>query len=182
MIKDRQQKNRGFTLIEIMVSVSIFLIMVTVSMGAILGVFTANRKARSMKAAMNNLTLTIDTISREMRFGINYHCSNQGTDTAPRDCPAGSTYVSFLSQDARQITYQLNGAAIEKRVGSGSFVPITGPEIVVQSLQFYVIGSEKGDGLQPKALMLVKGYADTNIKTKTTFILQTLISQRQLDL
>lgn len=181
MTKPRIKGQKGFTLIELMVSVSIFIVVMTISMGSILGVFNVNRKSRTMKAVMNSLQLTVDTISREMRYGKNYHCGNQGQDNTPRDCASGDNYVSFLSSEGDQITYRLNNNAIEKSVNGGSFIPVTGQEITVQSLSFYVIGSDPNDLLQPKALILVKGYAGTNTRTRSDFALQTLISQRSFD-
>ena len=177
-----KKNKKGFTLIEVMTSVSIFLIVVTISMGSILGVFSASRKSRTLKTVISNLNLTIDTISREMRFGKNYHCLNQGQDTDPRDCPAGDDYISFLPQDGKQITYQLSGSTIEKKIDAGAFVPITGSEITIQNMNFYVIGSQSGDGLQPKTIIDINGYATVGGKERSDFSLQTLVSQRQLDI
>ena len=58
---------------------------------------------------------------------------------------------------------------------------ITSPEIVIEDLRFFVQGSEEGDGLQPKVLVIVKGTAGTTQKSSTTFSLQTLVSQRLRD-
>ena len=95
---------KGFTLIEIMTSVSVFAIIMVISMGAILGIFEANRKSRTLKAIMNNLNLAVESMSKEMRFGTNYHCGESGSLTVPQNCPGGDTLVSFLSSEGRQIT------------------------------------------------------------------------------
>src|SRR3989338_687085 len=98
---------KGFTLIELMTALSIFIIVMTISMGSIIGIFDANRKSRSLKTVLNNLNLAVESMSREMRFGKNYHCGS-GTVTDPQDCPAGDTLISFLSSNNIQTTYRFN--------------------------------------------------------------------------
>ncbi len=172
--------SRGFTLIELMTAVSIFTIVVTISMGSLVSIFDANRKSRSLKTAINNLNLVVESMSREMRFGRNYHCGNSGGFTNPQNCPSGDTLLSFLASGGSQITYRLNGSAIEKQVDSGQNVAVTAPEIIVDSMTFYVLGADAADTLQPKVIMKIKSHAGSG-KSRTDFTLQTMVSQRVLD-
>ena len=171
---------RGFTLIELMTAVSIFVIIMTISMSSILSVFDANRKSRSLKTVLNNLNLAVESMSREMRFGKNYHCGS-GTITEPQNCPSGDTLTSFLSSDGIQITYRLNGAAIEKQIDGGEYVTVTAPEIVIDDLVFYVLGAGTSNTLQPKIIIKIKSHAGIG-KGQSDFTLQTLVSQRVLDI
>lgn len=171
---------RGFTLIELMVALSIFIIVMTISMGSILGVFDANRKSRSLKTVLNNLDLAVESMAKEMRFGKNYHCGS-GTVTVPQNCSGGGTLMSFLSSDNVQITYSLNNQAIEKQVGSGIYIAVTAPEIVIDGLTFYTLGAGTSNTLQPKVIMIIKSHAGTG-KGRTDLTLETLISQRALDI
>jgi len=172
--------NNGFTLIEIMTSVSIFAIIMTISMGSILGIFDANRKSRTLKAAMNNINLAIESVSKEMRFGKNYHCGG-GMETTPQNCPAGDNLVSFLSSEGEQVAYRLSGTTLEKKVDNGNYLPVTAPEVVIDSLVFYIVGAGTGNLLQPKVVVKVQGHSGSGDE-RTNFTLQTLISQRVLDL
>jgi len=79
--------DKGFTLIELMVSVSVFIIIMTISMGAILGVFDSNRKSRALRTVMNNLNLSMESMSKEMRYGSSYHCGSGGTFNLPQTVP-----------------------------------------------------------------------------------------------
>ena len=175
-----KDSERGFTLIELMVSLSLFAIVVTVSLGSILGIFDANRKSRSLKAVMTNLNLATEEMSKEMRYGTNYHCGSSGTQSAPQNCASGDTQVSFLSSDNVEISYRLNGTALEKATGSGSFAPVTAPEASIDNLAFYVLGAGTGDGLQPKTLIKLKAHAGTG-RGRSDFTLETLVSQRALE-
>lgn len=70
---------RGFTLIEIIVSLGIFSIVAVIAVGALVRVTGANRQAQSIQAGVNNVSFVLDAISREMRVGSDYHCI-VGTD------------------------------------------------------------------------------------------------------
>lgn len=174
-------KEKGFTLIELMVAVSIFIIIMTISMGSIISIFDSNRKSQSLKTVLTNMNIAVESMSKEMRYGKNYHCGFEGTITIPQNCASGDTWISFLSSDNLQITYRLNGQTIEKEVNDGGYIAVTAPEIVIDDLTFYTLGAGTGDTLQPKVLIKIKGHAGAN-KGRTEFTLETLVSQRTLDI
>jgi prepilin-type N-terminal cleavage/methylation domain-containing protein len=170
---------KGFTLIELMTAVSIFTIIMFISLGSITGVFDANRKSRSLKAVMNNLNLAMEVMSKEMRFGSNYHCG-EGVMYEPANCPSGGTIMSFLSSEGEQITYRLAGTTLEKQVDGGDFVAVTAPELTLDSLTFYTLGAGTDNTIQPKVIIKAQGHAG-NEKGRSDFTLQTLVSQRMVD-
>ena len=172
--------NKGFTLIELMTALSIFIIIMTISMSSILSVFDANRKSRSLKTVLNNLNLAIEGMSKEMRFGKNYHCGS-GIVTSQQNCPSGDTLMSFLSSSGIQTTYRFNAGAIEKQIGDGEYIALTAPEIIIDDLVFYTLGAGTGDTLQPKVFIKIKSHAGSG-KNQSNFTLQTLVSQRLPDI
>ena len=150
-------------------------------MGSIVGIFDSNRKVRSLKTVMNNLNLAVESMSKEMRFGKNYHCGS-GTVTTPQNCASGGNLMSFLATDGTQITYRLNNGSIEKQVGtSGDFIAVTAPELVIDNLTFYTLGAGTFNTLQPKVIILIKSHAGTG-KNRSDFTLETMVSQRLLDI
>ena len=149
-------------------------------MGSIIGILDANRKSRPLKTVLNNLNLAVESMSKEMWFGKNFNCGS-GTITEPQNCPSGGTLMSFLSSDDLQITYRLNGTTIEKKIEDEIYLPVTGPEITIDDLTFFTLGAGSGDLLQPKVIIKIKSHAGTG-KGQTNFTLQTLVSQRQLDI
>ena len=176
----------GFTLIEIMTALSIFIVVMTVSMGSIVGIFDTNRKSRSLKVVMSNLNIAMETMSKEIRFGRNYHCEERADankpSNSPKNCDRGGELLSFLSNDGGHIVYRIKNNAIEASMDGGStYAPITAPEIVINNLKFYVLGAGTNNTLQPRVHISVGGEAGTTDKTKSSFTLQTMISQRYLD-
>lgn len=73
-------QNRGFTLIEMIVSLAIFSIVAVVALGALVKIISANHKAQALQAAFTNLNFALDSMSRELRVGSDYHCDNTTKD------------------------------------------------------------------------------------------------------
>ncbi|MBU3968646.1 prepilin-type N-terminal cleavage/methylation domain-containing protein [Patescibacteria group bacterium] len=184
--------NKGFTLVEMMVAVALFSVVMVIGVGSLLSMISANKKSQSLQLVMSNLGFAIEDITRTMRVGTNYHCGS-GDIREPKDCNGGSNYVAFEPTGGDpdstndQVVYRLNGTQIEKSTSGGvnnSFIAITAPEITIESLSFYVQGSEtigEGDNKQPKVLIVLSGHAGENEKTKSNFNIQTMVSQRILD-
>ncbi len=173
---------KGFTLIEILVSMSIFLVVMTISLGAILGIFTASASAQSIKVGLDNLNSSLETMSREMRFGVQWHCGATGVDiTSPQECQSSTpgTQIAFLASDGTTRTvYKLNGTELDKSVDGGlTFVPITSSEVRINQFSLVVVGL--GTTYQPKAYIYIKGQAGT--KNPLNFSMQSLVSQRVLN-
>lgn len=177
-----KQTNKGFTLIELMTALTIFIIVMTISMGSIAGALSANRKSRSLKTVLNNLNLAVESMSKEMRFGKIYHCGS-GSVTTPQNCPSGDKLMSFLASNGVQLTYRLNGTVLEKQIGNDEFVAITAPEIIIDDLVFYTLGAGGSNinTLQPKTIIRIKSHAGTG-GDRSDFTLETLVSQRTLDI
>lgn len=197
---------RGFTLIELMISVTIFVIVMVISLGSLLSISSAERKAESLKTVMNNLHFALESMTRTIRTGVNYHCGSGGSITAPKDCDDninGDIYFAFeavngnVNQSNDQIIYrhQTNaaicgqtgtGGCIERSTNGGAnFVPITAPEVVISNLKFYVVGAEPnfltGDTTQPKVVITVNGSVTIGTSPASQFRLQTAVTQRLYD-
>src|SRR6185369_2894245 len=115
------QKNkgmkRGFTLIEMMVSLSVFSIVLLFSLSSIVSVLDANHKSQTLRTVMDNLNTTLDTMTRKIRFSTNYHCgTGPAAYSQPQDCTTGDSSFTFLALDGSQVTYKLVGGQIVRDV------------------------------------------------------------------
>jgi len=186
--------NRGFTLIEMMVALSLFTVVITVSLGSLLSIIDANKKSQAIQSLMTNLNFVMDDISRNARVGSNYHCSdatNALDVTMVRNCPSGDTLFAFEptrgnpSSPTDQVVYRFvnSGTGIEKSSdGGSSFVKITSSNITLDQMKFFVVGALSGDSQQPRVVIVMKGVAGVEDKIKTNFNIQTTITQRILDI
>ncbi len=180
------KKEKGFTLIELMVSVSIFVLVMVISMGAILSILDANQKSETMRSVMDNLDSTLESMTRTIRFGTNYHSGSTMPLTSPHDTFSNDdvTTMSVLDSDGNEVTYSLVGGQIMRSINSGNLLALTSPDINIQTLIFKVVGSlpyDTGDTTQPFVLIIIKGTVTGNRSSGSTFTIETTVSQRQLD-
>lgn len=183
-----KNKNAGFTLIEIMVAVSIFAIVMMVAIGAVLAIVSANKKAESLSSVINNLNFALEAMNRDLRTGYDYVC----IDPAGNTCGGIEFKSSQANGDTVTYTFDSGGHTIFKTNPVGSF-SIISTEIYIESLKFYLVDTAKtaaGNLRQPRILLTLKGCAsvrqlavcDTTDRDTSIFNLQTLITQRRLDI
>lgn len=67
-------KQKGFTLVEMIVSLAVFTVVALIAVGALLKITDANKKSQTMKSVINNLNFALESMSREMRVGTVYDC------------------------------------------------------------------------------------------------------------
>lgn len=172
----------GFTLIEMIVSVAIFSMVVVVSTGAVFTIIRANQKVQTIKSAMGNLSFALESMSRVIKFSTVYHCGTTGTLSVAQNCayPNGDTFLAFKDyRDGTTKRFRLNSTSIESGDGSGVYSSVTGTDVTITRLSFYVENAGSTT-LQPRIKIIVQGYAGPKPDTRTTFNIQTMISQREI--
>ncbi len=184
------KKEKGFTLVETMISMTIFTVIITVGMGAVLNAMTQHYMAQDMRSAMDGLNFTMEDISRNVRLGNTFHCYPSGTDliatTSAESCSTGSTKITFNSIAGTSTTYLINTitspAKIQKIVGGVTY-DMTTPDIAIDTSKsdFVVVGAEAGDGLQPVVNIRLVGNVLYKNVNKSNFSLETTVTQRQVD-
>ncbi len=193
----RRRPPAGFTLIELLVAVALFSVVMLISVGSLVGMAEAGRKAESIKSVLNNLNFAFDSMSRTIRTGFLYHCTDgtgdtygsMGSPASAQNCPTfGSSYVAFegsrgnITSAGDQIIYRLRNGRVEVSKNSGTtFLPLTAPEVTVQNLRFYVSGAAAGDGSQPHMVITLSGYIQVSALNRTSIQLQTTLTQRLYD-
>lgn len=198
----------GFSLIELLVALSLFTIVVTMAVGTLLILIDANAKAQNIQTAMTNLNFALDSMTREIRTGYGYYCDTtvstnfRGDRNDVSDCAAG-TMLSIIEggesltagapADQHRIEYRFNGTVIERRVcnsvpcnpAADQWQPVTSSDITINTLRFYVNDTEdlaSGDLLQPTVTIYIQGEVGELDGVDTSFDIQTTVTQRQLDI
>jgi prepilin-type N-terminal cleavage/methylation domain-containing protein len=201
------KQHKGFTLIEVMVSVSLFAMIMTLSLGAILSIIDGNKKAQAINAVANNLNFAVESMVRDIKTGYAYTCDLSGSnnpsipplsytsniDNSKNGCsnPATPTtalsLVSTITGEKRGVKYSLKTIDGKSRIykvtteGTSAEYPVTSPEVDIQKMEFYVDNPISNEG-QPKIFLIIKGTATINPTQVSDFSIQTLISQRNLNL
>ena len=182
-----------------MVSVALFSLAMVMALGALLALSSADRRAESLNAAINNLNFAVDSMSRDIRTGYNWSCNLTIPSTDCKTTP--TTAFTYTSDAGVQIRYQFDsnpadcgqtgatGGCIERSVYNplsstwSAWATITEPEVVITGLDFYAIGTPIGsaDNIQPKLTVLVSGYVQVSATQNTSFDLQTSVTERAYD-
>lgn len=172
---------RGYTLLEMIVSVGIFSLIMLAATGAYLKLIALDREARSTNELVTNLSFAVDSMSRAIRTGSDYKCNKTGTN-----CANGTSF-RFTDADGRQIDYEIASGRLTQSIG-GAPVALTDPRITISSLNFIVRGVDGGSPescgvrIQPQAIFYMKGSLPTGQGDTVTFSIEGSATQRLLDL
>lgn len=134
----KPEKQQGFTLIELIVGMSIFSIVVVV----ISGIFTQTVKFQKIvanrAAAIDNLGLAMEEMVRGIRTAVSFDSLESGP------------LLSFTDYENRKITYALSSPdpangdkkQVEKSINPGYTIPlpITSSNINITGLYFFIQG------------------------------------------
>jgi Tfp pilus assembly protein PilW len=192
-----KSKCRGFTIIETMIAVSLFIIIVMMGMGALLNANALHQKSQNMRSIIDNLSFVMEDMSRNLRVGYSYDCilPNGAIPDTPipvsgSNC-GGIAFKSTANNTISTWVYYLSGnpshntsSSIFKKVSGGTPVQLTPDEVEINSASsFTVVGAEPppDDTKQPFVTIKLVGTITSN-KVVTPFSLQTSVSQRQIDI
>jgi type II secretory pathway pseudopilin PulG len=192
------QSQKGFTLVELMVSLSLFIIVVLVLVGSLYTVNDASRKVQAMRTVMDNLSFAMESMSRTIRTSEQIVCPGVSAPNCSIDASIASNiknreiFMNSTLGEAQQVHYRWNASAktIEKMaIGLDSegqpngdiqdWQAITSPEIDVENMVFYVQGADRvSDTSQPSVIIQLDGVASVPNGTPIPFSIQTYLSQR----
>lgn len=187
--------HEGFSLLELIIAISIFSFVVIGAIDIMIGVFRAQAKAIAIKEVMDNARFTMELMTRELRTSTNMSFKTiSSSNPPPFGCPDGLEFTSANQGSLQERFYYWDGTAIWRvamqSAGSvdcdpmGNFVQkFTVPEVVVDHWGAHVHGSTIGpsDGQPFITLHLVMHSADPQWGPETTVDLQTTVVQRNRD-
>ncbi len=170
-----KQNNKGFTLVEMLVSIALFAIVLVITLGSIMTIVDVNRKSQSLTIVMNDLNFALENITRSVKTG----------DVQVDQSTANEIYViEDLDNVKRHVKYRFAQNKIERSVkpegGSWSdYVAITSDQINIDNARFIVY--DEYESLQPRVLISIAGTALVGPTVSSKFHIQTTVSQRNLE-
>lgn len=192
----------GFTLIEMLVSLALFTIVITITMGAFLSLIGNSEQLQSEQSVMTTLSFALDSMTRDIRTGLEYICTDSASTTdysatAGIDCSptAGMSGISYRESggsvsglSGRRIAYFYDATAktILRKVAAGPAERIVSNGITITDARFFVTGTTKlgnpaTDVVQPTVTIVIAA-SETGAGNDKPFILETTVTQRSLDL
>ncbi|MCA9352051.1 prepilin-type N-terminal cleavage/methylation domain-containing protein [Patescibacteria group bacterium] len=181
---------KGFTLVEIMVSIAIFTIIITVGIGALLSVITSYRASEKEKEVHDSLNYVLESMTREIRLGKDYYASadSDGTDEGSISDGIGDSLGFNASDNRGYVVYYIDdGVLMVRRSGAtnaqnGVQALSDDGQIIIEGIRFTVIGTDPlstPNYNQPLVWIQLQATAIGEDTRETT--VQTLVSQRTLD-
>jgi prepilin-type N-terminal cleavage/methylation domain-containing protein len=202
MLKTINTKKSGFTLVEMLVAIAVFMIVMTVAVGSLISIIDANRKAQAIKNVVNNINFALESISKDMRVGTKYSCYD-GTNYVGDCTGVGGIGVKYLSGklDSGGTNYVIHYRFVSNpNTGMGniqrcmntdyntacvSWESLTAPveNVKITNMKFYVLGTGTtgkplNEKKQPRVIITLEGVAGIKDSVKTSFNIQTTVSQR----
>lgn len=173
MYRNNINKKRGFTLIEMLVSIAIFSVVMVIVMGTIVTIVDVSRKTRTMTEAMSNLNFVVESMTRTLKTA---------TKIDLIESPYGK--VTATDQNSNYVVYEvitdntIKKNRIRKTVGNcGSdcqeFITSEDIDITGYTIQTFEYKN------QPRVMIGLKGRVETTRGIYSEFILQTTVAQRK---
>ncbi len=160
---------RGFTLIELMVSIGLFSIIVLLTASAYFMMLSINRQTQGIATGINNLSFALETMTRDIRTGTVYSSSN------------GSSFTFTPAGGGATVTYSLSGSAIQRTISNVTSI-LTDPSVNITSLAFYLSGATPGDSQQPHVTIIISGTVSYGPGKTQPFTVETGATMRGTDL
>lgn len=191
-------KNKwGFTLVEMMVSLTLFTIVSTVAVGALLSIIGSNQKLVKQQTLISSAIASLDNMTREIRTGNYYNCQGAGyfnnnnqnsLAKNTNNCSTGATGLSVVdtrSSTGNRIGYYFANDSLWRKKGNQTAEKLLPNDVLldVSASRIYVTGAETltaGSNVEQPTVTIVMVLKATEETEPLT--LQTTITQRSLDI
>ena len=165
----RSSSEVGFTLIELIVSFSIFIVLITLTTATFAQTLRTQRIVGDLSVAMNEVSFVTEQMAREMRTGTKFSA-------------AGAETIQFTNANNDQVSYQrINIEEAGKKIsGIGrqcigtcgtdpSYKLLTSPDVKISTLNFILMGDGRANGAwRITIITAVQGPKDINVNLETT--------------
>jgi len=167
-INNKLKDKRGLTLIELIVALGVFGLVVTMVVSIFVIALVSQRRIISLRNIEDNARFALESMTREIRTGKNFGGSVNS--------------LSFTNAKSESVIYRLNNKIIEKSSdGGANYSAVTGSEVAVDYLNFYLLGQAPGDGLEPRVTITIGITSQVGNQISNTKI-QNTVSERYLQL
>ncbi len=160
---------KGFTVIELIVSMSLFVIISGIIVGSFITATRTQRAIISLIEARDNMGIAMEQMAREVRLGTNFDVNLSN---------AIGNGISFYDLNGDQISYIFdeNNGVLLRQKNSEAPLPITSNDLTIKNFRSSYISYFGVPRITVSFSVIPK---DSNLKDNFSFNIQTTISGRQ---
>jgi prepilin-type N-terminal cleavage/methylation domain-containing protein len=168
------QSQTGVTLLELMVSVSLFAITIMLASGMFSSVINSQRKAIASQDSQENIRYSFERISKEIRMARKDTAHSCISDGNIYWTSADRSELKFLNYRGQCVRYYLSGGRlmVDNAVAFPSGLPLTPAKLALSNLSFIVSdGSALAQGkvtLKIRIETVIKGSQTERLNLETT--------------
>lgn len=181
--------DKGTTIIELLVAISVFSIFITISSQLLAVALSEHQKASEKAELLNQISYALEYMNRSLRmaqkdtFGNcifkNSNYENSGGNASLRFLNYEGKCMEFYRDDELQVIMVKKSIDDNDKDNLGAPVALTSAGHSVDSLYFLLNGQSQGDSLQPSVSIAMKIKGRTSVAQEIQ--IQSTVSQRQLD-
>lgn len=181
---------KGYTLIEILVAISIFFIVIAAPTGLFVGSLKGQQKALSTQELLDNVSYNLEYISRAIRMAkkdLAGDCIEEGSNYEnPGYNISKIRFLNYRGHCQEFLLYNdrlgIKISTDEDEENLGEFLPLTSDDLEIESVKFQLSGQKQGDIFQPQATIFLKIRGKgLSPELQPEIKIQTTITQRNLD-
>ncbi len=163
---------RGFTVIELLVAMGIFLVLISIVSGGFISSLRTQRELTGLISINDNANLTLEQMMREFRTG--YHFSK-----------VSQSELEFVNAENKIVSYKFVGGAIERGESDmltvKTYRKITADNVNIKNFNIELMGGDAGDGYQPRITIAISIVGTSKYLQNIPVNVQMTVSPRTLD-
>lgn len=186
MVCVEKKYKKAFTLIEILVSLTIFAVAIAIAVGAFTVVLRGQRNGLAAQAVQDNASVLMELMAREIRTGDSFAIPGvSAPNPLPQDPSSvyqGSSF-SFKNANGQNVVYSVVAERLEREINGTKKVISPGlSKLKVKNFRFVLDGHIPGDGKQP-SVTIIGRFENVGIRPEEQvgIDVSTTITQRDLD-
>jgi prepilin-type N-terminal cleavage/methylation domain-containing protein len=159
--KNKKKCIRGFTLVELLVTATIFSFIVITATGALFQAQHLNTRVQNQQIVLDGVNLSMENMVRDIRYGFYYHCSTSAfaTSTPPasfdlrNNCPLtldgslpkGRTIIFHpvsMSNDGDRVAYYIKRSETNSMIYKATCSVVSGVNCTWQDEEEQITGDD----------------------------------------
>lgn len=188
-MEDKNRKQNGYTLIEVLVSIAMFFIFVAGPTGFFIMSLKGQIKTLASRELVDSTSYALEYVSRALRMArkdLSGRCLEITTNYEDPSHPQKGETIQFLNyQDFCQeftkggVELKTQKSTDDSDANFGPSLSLTSGNLKINKAKFKMSGETQNDDLQPRVTVILEILTKTQPETRIR--VQTTISQRNLD-